>query len=121
MRSILFVSIFLSSLQLFAGSLPDRDPALAKKLVTEENGLLLDVRSDKEFKQGSILGAKHIPVQSLSDRLSDIEKMTKGNKNKPIVVFCAVGGRAAKAKIILEKAGYTRVTNMGGVSDWPQK
>lgn len=47
-----------------------------------------------------------------------MEKLTSGDKNKPIVVYCKTGTRAARAKTILLEAGYTQVTNLGGIDDW---
>jgi phage shock protein E len=39
------------------------------------------------------------------------------NSSAPIVVFCKVGGRAKKVCDILEKNGYTNVSNAGGLAD----
>ena len=38
-------------------------------------------------------------------------------KDAPIVVFCRAGGRASKAKAVLELLGYTAVVNGGGLLD----
>ena len=101
-------------------SLPDRDPALAKRLVEEEGALLLDVRTNMEWKSGHIDGATLIPVQELPKRLGEVDEATGGNKDQPIVLYCRSGGRASKAKQILLKAGYTKVTNVGGIGDYPR-
>ncbi len=101
-------------------SLPDRDPALAKRLVEEEGALLLDVRTNMEWKSDHLDGATLIPVQELPSRLDEVEKATGGKKDQPIVLYCRSGARASKAKQILLKAGYTKVTNVGGISDYPR-
>jgi len=44
-----------------------------------------------------------------------------GDKTKPIVVYCGSGRRAATAKEKLVAAGYTQVTNLGGIADWDRK
>jgi rhodanese-related sulfurtransferase len=98
-------------------ALPDRDPALARKLVAE-GGVLLDVRSPDEFSGGHIDGAKNIPVEDLEGRMGDVEKLTGGDKKKPIVVYCASGARSKFAKKMLVKAGYEMVTNLGPMSNW---
>lgn len=103
-----------------AVGLPDRDPALAKRLVEEENAVLLDVRTQEEWDSGHIEGAKHIPIADLKDRLGEVETLTQGDKGKPIVTYCRSGGRAGRAKKLLLESGYERVTNMGGLSDWPE-
>jgi phage shock protein E len=42
-----------------------------------------------------------------------------GENNKPIVLYCASGARSAYAAKLLRSAGYTDVTNAGGLSDMP--
>jgi phage shock protein E len=99
--------------------LPDRDPQLAKKLV-DEGGVLIDVRSTEEWQEGHIDGAHHIPIDELDARLKEVESLTGGDKDKPIVTYCRSGGRAGRAKDKLLEAGYRKVTNAGGMSDWPK-
>ncbi len=103
--------------------LPDRDPALAKRLVEEEGAVLLDVRTPEEHAEGHLEGSVNISHEKLveqeAEALSEIETLTGGDKSKAIVVYCRSGGRAGKAKAALEAAGYTRVTNVGGMSDYP--
>jgi len=97
-------------------ALPDRDSKLAHKLV-EEGALLLDVRSTGEFEKGHLSGAILVPHDELEGRLEEIAKQVKG-KAHPIVVYCRSGRRSGIAKEVLLKAGYTQVTNLGGMSDW---
>jgi rhodanese-related sulfurtransferase len=103
-----------------APALPDRDPALAHRLVAA-GGVLLDVRSPDEYAGKHVDGAVNVPVDDIAGRLAEVEKLTGGDKKKPIVVYCQMGGRAARAKGILTKAGYEQVTNLGGVDDWDRK
>lgn len=103
-----------------AASLPDRDPALAHKLVSE-GALLLDVRTPEEFAERHLDNAMNVPVSELESRLEEIQKHAKGDKTKPIVVYCQAGGRAGKAKTVLAKAGFTQVTNLGGIDAWDAK
>ncbi len=100
--------------------LPDRDPQLAKKVVSQ-GAILLDVRSQGEWDERHLEGANHIPIDEFSSRMADISQLTSNDKSKPVVVYCKSGGRAGRAKKMLLKAGYTQVTNMGGISDWPQE
>lgn len=100
--------------------LPDRDPALAHKLAAS-GGLVLDVRTTQEFSGKHVEGAVNIPVDDLESRMAEVEKLAAGDKTKPIVVYCQAGGRAAKAKKMLLKAGFAQVTNLGGVDDWDRK
>lgn len=97
--------------------LPDRDPALAHKLV-DAGAVLLDVRTGEEYAGKHIDGAVNLSVADLKNHLAEVEKLTGGDKKKPIVVYCQSGGRAGRAKGILVDAGYEQVTNLGGLSDW---
>lgn len=101
-----------------AKGLPDRDPELAHKLVDEQGALLLDVRSQSEFDGGHADGAKLIPHGEVPDRIAEIEQMVGGDKDKPIVLYCRSGHRAGIAKKALVDAGFTQVTNVGGLRDY---
>ena len=69
---------------------------------------IIDVRTPGEFNGGHIKNAKNIPLQSLGNNLSKI------NKNKPVITCCASGARSAAAKNILQNSGFTEVYNGGG-------
>jgi phage shock protein E len=97
---------------------PDRDLALAQQLV-EAGALLLDVRSASEFASGHIDGAVNIPHTQISERTGEILDSQGGDPHKPIVLYCRSGHRAGLAKRDLEEAGFDRLTNFGGIDDWP--
>lgn len=96
--------------------LPDGDAELARRLVGE-GALLLDVRTPDEFADRHLDGAKNVPVDALADGVDEIDALVK-DKTTPVVVYCKSGGRAARAKKMLLAAGYTQVTNLGGIDDW---
>lgn len=75
---------------------------------------LIDVRSPAEFQSQHAPGAVNIPVDQLAIRLS---KGCKMEKLDDITVYCASGGRAGVAKTLLERAGYSKVTNAGGLAN----
>jgi phage shock protein E len=118
-----FVSIALLPLLLFAAtactSQNDGKVEEAYRAVTDEGALVLDVRTAEEFSGGGIEGARNIPIDQLARRVSEVMTLIEGDLDKPVVVYCAAGGRAAKAKQILQTSGFTNVINLGGVSDWP--
>lgn len=68
---------------------------------------LLDVRTDSEFKKGSIDGAVNISVDTLRDNLSKLDK------EKPIYAYCQIGLRGYVAEQILRQNGFT-VKNLSG-------
>lgn len=75
--------------------------------------VLLDVRSLEEYQARSIEGSLWIPLSEISDSKKVTE--TLADTDQPIVVYCASGGRAVKAKSQLKKMGYKKVYNGGGI------
>jgi phage shock protein E len=95
---------------------PTKDPVAARALIAS-GATVIDVRTSDEFARGHLPRAVNLPVQELPARIAEVEKLVAGERGRPIVVYCAVGGRAAKAKSQLEMAGYTHVVNGGGFDD----
>lgn len=89
----------------------------AHRLVKKEKALLLDVRSTTEYAIKNIDGSKNIPLGDISTKIEEIKKLS-GGKDKPIVVYCLSGGRSSNAKSQLEKAGFKKVYNLGGILRW---
>lgn len=78
-----------------------------------ENFVLLDVRTPGEYAAKRIKGAKHVPLQELGLRYSEVPK------DKDVVVYCQNGIRSIVACKMLKKMGYDKVRNMsGGISRW---
>jgi glyoxylase-like metal-dependent hydrolase (beta-lactamase superfamily II)/rhodanese-related sulfurtransferase len=76
---------------------------------------IVDVRELDEFNGplGHVTGAKLIPLGSLMNRISEIDK------KKPVVVVCRSGARSAQATLMLGKAGFEKVANLsGGMLRW---
>lgn len=80
-------------------------------LSDDQNITLLDVRTQREYENRHLKNAIHIPVQSLSSSLDRL----KGDKNRPIVVYCRSGSRSIKASRILDKYGFTPYNVEGGI------
>ena len=76
--------------------------------IQEEGGIVVDVRSEKEFSHGAIPGAINIPLETLRDRVGELPK------DRPIIVHCAIGMRGYLALRILEGNGYRNVFNLAG-------
>ncbi len=101
-----------------AESLPDRDSALAHRLVEQEGAILLDVRTRQEFADGHIPGAINIPHTEIGARMDEIVAVAGTQDDTAIVVYCRTGRRAGLAKELLLRRGPWPVTNLGGMSDW---
>ncbi|MBN1616990.1 MAG: FAD-dependent oxidoreductase [Spirochaetales bacterium] len=79
----------------------------------DKGAFLIDVRSNEEAALGSIPGATVIPQTELRQRLTEIPR------DKPIVVFCAVGLRGYLAERVLRQHAFTNVVNLtGGYKTW---
>lgn len=78
--------------------------------------ILLDVRTREEYKEGHISGSKNIPLQSLNEITTFVNK-----KETPLFVHCLSGGRSRSATEMLKQMGYTNVTDIGGIADYNGK
>lgn len=77
-----------------------------------ENYLLIDVRTEREYKSGHIPTAIHIPHTEIKENLDRLPA------DKLIIVYCKVGGRASFAAKLLKNRGYEKVINFGGIKDY---
>lgn len=75
--------------------------------------MLLDTRTDKEYKEGHIPGAVHIPLADVG------AKAKKLRKDKGLVVYCQNGNRSIWAIKRLMGMGFTNLYNLkGGYNAW---
>ena len=87
------------------------------KIMMEENEhyILLDVRTDDEFKAQRIDGAILIPDYEIEYR-ADIDLP---DKDALILIYCRTGRRSANVAHELLEMGYTQVYDFGGITtDW---
>jgi rhodanese-related sulfurtransferase len=85
-------------------------------LINRESGVVVDSRSEKDFKAGHIVDALHLGNDKVSKNdFSSLEK----HKDNPIIIVCSAGMSAGKVASQLAKAGFTRVSLLkGGMSAW---
>jgi len=81
---------------------------------TEEEYVILDVRSDKEYFNGHIEGAIPIPVEELSERIEEEIPYD----DMLIFVYSNEGISSGIADELLSEMGYTNVKDFGGILDW---
>jgi rhodanese-related sulfurtransferase len=85
-------------------------------LINRESGVVVDSRSEKDFKAGHIVDAEHLGNEKVSK--NDFASLEK-HKDKPIIVVCSAGLSASKVASQLAKAGFTKVSILkGGMSAW---
>lgn len=81
---------------------------------TNENVIILDVRTDFEYGTGHIEGALHIPIDDLRERLGEVPK------DKEVYVYCHSGLRSYIACRILIQNGIKAVNVSGGYGFYVQ-
>jgi len=100
-----------SSLNLFT----DFKPADFASEMKKEGAVILDVRTPEEVGEGYISGAVFVDWNSPNFK-AEVQKM--GSKT-PVYVYCAVGGRSAGAKELMQELGFKEVHNLlGGIESW---
>ena len=76
---------------------------------------LIDVRTSGEFQGGTIGDAQNIDFNA-PDFKAQVSKL---DKDKPVLVFCAAGGRSAGASKVLDSLGFKRIYDLkGGYRGW---
>lgn len=91
------------------------DPQGAVGLMNREDAVLVDVREDKEYREGHVTGSMHIPLSGLDKNLDRLESL----RNKPVILGCRSGHRSSKAAGMLRKQGFEQVYNLkGGMLAW---
>ncbi len=84
-----------------------------KELLAKGACELIDVRRPDEYDYCN-LGAKHIPMNEIPERVSEIAR------DKPVVIHCHHGGRSRKVIDWLQQTqGFTNLINLdGGIHAW---
>ena len=89
---------------------------LNSKLSSEEDLILLDVRTEQEVFLSSINGSVHIPMNDIPKRIHELDR------TKEIIVQCKSGKRSAKVCEFLMRNKYTNVKNLkGGIIAWSKE
>jgi rhodanese-related sulfurtransferase len=81
-------------------------------------GLILDVRTPGEVANGKI--PESVNIDYYSENF--LEEVSKLDKNKPVYIYCASGGRSGHAMEKFSEAGFKEVYNLaGGYNAWSAK
>ena len=85
------------------------------KLLQDNPGVLLDIRTPEEVSEGFLKNASFINFYDENF----LQKASWVKKNQPIYVYCHAGGRSSKAAEMLIELGFREVYNLvGGYSKW---
>ena len=124
MRKMIFVLLLVVLLTACGQTAPKEPEAVyvnitaaeAKQIMdTEENYIILDVRTREEYDQGHIPGAILIPDTEVATKAEAV--LT--DKDQLLLVYCRSGRRSKLASQILVDLGYTNIKEFGGIIDWP--
>lgn len=94
------------------------NPVEFKKLISKSGGVLLDVRTQMEFKNGHIVNSGQLNYYAFDFK----KKLLLLPKDEPIYLYCNTGYRSEKAAKYLIENGYQSVYNLQhGIMDWELK
>jgi rhodanese-related sulfurtransferase len=113
--------IFLLFALLFLGFISTAQKRLSneefKTMMKEKGAQIIDVRTAKEVAEGKIEGS--INIDYFSPKF--MENASKLDKNKPVLIYCAAGGRSLSAAKDLKKAGFKKVYDLqNGYDGWKE-
>ncbi len=113
----LILALLLSAVSLAAADAVTKNISIEEfdKLRQAKGNVVLDVRTEKEFKAGHIQNAVHLDWNSPNFAAL----AAKLDKSRTYLVHCAVGGRSAKACKKMEELGFTNLMNFApGMKGW---
>ena len=74
--------------------------------------VLVDVRTAQEYRAGHLPQSVNVPL----DRM-EMVRQAAPDLDAPVYVYCRSGARSAQACAAMERMGYTKVQNIGGIMD----
>jgi rhodanese-related sulfurtransferase len=90
-------------------------PQQLTNLVNQQQGVVIDLRDQAEFRKGHIVDAINIPYAKLAERSGELDNL----QERPVILVCKLGQYSSAAgKQLLEK-GFKQVYRLsGGISEW---
>ncbi|MDU8501373.1 rhodanese-like domain-containing protein [Pseudomonas syringae] len=83
-------------------------------LVNSDQGVVIDVRSKKDFTAGHIVGSLNFPQDKMLTRTAELQKY----KDKTLIIVDAMGQHAGTTARELLKSGFKAAKLSGGISSW---
>lgn len=88
----------------------------AEGIASDEQAVILDVRTPEEVEEGYIPGAIHLDIYRGQEFLDELEKL---DKDKNYYVYCRSGNRSGQACALMQNAGFQKCYNLtGGFMEW---
>lgn len=83
---------------------------------TDDNAVIIDVRTDDEVAEGMIPNALHHDIFQPQELMAALQEM---DKSKNYYIYCRSGGRSGQACQIMNQMGFKTTYNLlGGFSEW---
>lgn len=79
-------------------------------LIENENPLVIDIRTEHEFRSGHIPGSVNMPLDSLEKKLAGLDT------EKPVLIYCNTVNRVRASLSIFRKQGFRKVYILNGGS-----
>lgn len=107
----------------FSSGTKGKKEGAVSKITAEEGKALMDaggvtvvdVRRADEYESGHVPGAINIPNEGIGDSRPE----ALPDLDAALIVYCRTGVRSAEAAAKLAALGYTDISDMGGIVDWP--
>lgn len=118
MRKLLLLGLLLSGLACTQDSAAQQKigPNEFEKMIKNDQTVqLIDVRTPEEYVAGHLEGSKNFDYYA-----ADFDKkLATLDKTKPVLVYCAVGGRSGSAAGQMKQLGFKNVVDLtGGYRSW---
>ena len=89
-------------------------PGEATRLLNHNNAIMIDMRSDKDYRDGHIVNAVNVP-----DGKGEIPAALSKHLERPVIVYCQRGNNSTAVCNRLSKQGFESVYKLqGGVLAW---
>lgn len=112
---VIILLIIKMELERVTSGVAQLNPFETIRQLNDNNAIVLDVRETKEFNDGHLKDAVHIPLSDFKARMGELNKY----KEKPVIAYCRSGSRSYSACKKLKKAGFESVNNLqGGIMAW---
>jgi molybdopterin/thiamine biosynthesis adenylyltransferase/rhodanese-related sulfurtransferase len=93
-------------------------PAVEAVALARDGFRVIDVREQSEWDAGHVAGATLLPLGELAERIGEVAP----DKDAPLLLHCAVGGRSARAAGRLAEMGYTNLVSMKApIGHWKEQ
>ncbi len=118
-KALTLIALFISVISFSQTKVENVDAATFKKMIDEKKSVLIDLRTSDELKvKGYIKGSTQI---NYLDKNSEAV-ISKLDKSKTYLIYCAGGGRSGECADLMKKEGFAHVVNLEkGFDDWKKK